>query len=74
MSFRKTGELSTKDIETVGMMSLYGGSFVRTLAELACRADAPNLEKIKATWPEYWSKYEVLAHIKNIGEPPEPPE
>ncbi len=51
------------DFEIVRTMSIYGGSFIRTLAELCNRADAPNLEKIKATWPEYWQEYAEMTEL-----------
>lgn len=46
-------------LRTMQAMERYGGGFVKTLAAIA-RADAENLAKIKATWPEYWAKYEQL--------------
>ncbi len=51
--------MDKEDYEVVGMMRTYGGSFVKTLAELATRADPINLQKIKDTWPEYWEKYSM---------------
>ena len=51
------------DFEIVRTMSIYGGSFIRTLAELCNRADAPNLAKIKATWPEYWQEYAEMSEL-----------
>jgi hypothetical protein len=41
-------------------MKTFGGSFVRALADLVIQADEKNLPRIKAAWPEYWSKYEGL--------------
>lgn len=38
-------------------MSMYGGGFVKKLAELILLADPANLEKIKNSFPEYWEKY-----------------
>lgn len=43
---------------TCDAMDKYGGSFVKTLSNLARHADPINLAKIKATWPEYWLEYE----------------
>ena len=42
---------------TVKAMRLWGGSFVKALAECVIAADDENLEKIKRTWPKYWEKY-----------------
>lgn len=50
--------MNEQDYKTVEMMEKYGGSFVKTLAELARRADNVNLAKIKSTWSEYWKEYE----------------
>ena len=50
--------MNEKDFNTVEMMTKYGGSFVKALAELCHRADYPNLAKIKHTWPDYWKEYE----------------
>jgi hypothetical protein len=49
---------SDRDGWTVDAMEKQGGGFVRQLGELARRADPVNLERIKMTWPEYWSDYE----------------
>ncbi len=45
------------DLDVIEAMEKYGGSFVQALAVAASRADADNLAKIKATWPEYWKQY-----------------
>lgn len=50
--------MNEKDYETTENMEKYGGSFVRALGDLAKRADAQNLRKIKETWTEYWKQYE----------------
>lgn len=49
--------MSTEDYAVACAMNRYGGGFVRVLGELAMRADADNLAKIKAIWPELWAKY-----------------
>lgn len=46
------------DYWTIEAMRKFGGSFVKTLAELASRADRQNLQKIKNAWPEYWEDYQ----------------
>ena len=50
-----------KDWNTAEAMIRMGGSFVKILGHAAHAADPMNLAKIKATWPEYWTKYEELA-------------
>jgi len=50
-----------EDFETVEAMRMYGGSFVKQLAELYNCADHINLQKIKDTWPEYWKQYSEMA-------------
>ena len=42
-------------------MMEYGGSFVRKLGAAALVADQQNLNRIKATWPEYWEQYARMA-------------
>lgn len=51
--------MSDRDIWTIDAMEKWGGSFVKQLGALARHADAQNLQKIKATWPEYWADYEA---------------
>jgi hypothetical protein len=49
--------MSNSDIQTIESMHRHGGAFARALAHAAAAADAENLAKIKATWPELWEKY-----------------
>jgi len=49
--------MNERDLAVVEAMEKYGGSFVKALAQLARRADASNLEKIKHTWATYWLEY-----------------
>ena len=58
--------MNEQDTHTVEMMAKYGGSFVKALAELCWRADPINLRKIKITWPEYWSRYEIMDAPKKL--------
>ncbi len=46
-------------VNTINRMSNEGGSFVRALAHAARMADDTNYEKLKAAFPDYWSKYEA---------------
>jgi hypothetical protein len=46
-----------EDFDVVSAMIEYGGSFVRKLGAAALVADPENLDKIKATWPDYWATY-----------------
>jgi hypothetical protein len=38
-------------------MEQHGGEFVRKLGEALVYADIFNTQKIKNTWPDYWSRY-----------------
>lgn len=38
-------------------MKRFGGSFVGALGVALAHADHENAAKIKATWPDYWTKY-----------------
>lgn len=42
---------------TIRAMKMYGGSFVKVLAELWLLADEENAARIEKAWPEYVSKY-----------------
>jgi len=50
-----------EDFDVVSAMIEYGGSFVRKLGAAALVADPENLDKIKATWPDYWATYALTA-------------
>jgi hypothetical protein len=53
------------DWEIVNTMERFGGSFVRTLAQLCHLADEENYRRIKGCWPEYWQKYaEMVEQVK----------
>lgn len=56
--------MADNDLAVIEAMEKYGGSFVAALALAARRADADNLAKIKATWPEYWQQYAAMAEGK----------
>ena len=49
------------DRQIINTMMEYGGSFVRKLGAAALVADQQNLNRIKATWPEYWDQYARMA-------------
>jgi hypothetical protein len=50
-----------RDFDVARTMIEYGGSFVRKLGAAALVADQQNLNRIKATWPEYWEQYTRMA-------------
>ena len=58
------------DWEIVEAMERYGGSFVQALAKAFQAADEENQRRIKATWPEYWKRYDDLAaeHAKRVAQ------
>ncbi len=49
--------MSNEDSYVIGAMKIYGGSFVKKLADLASSADPENLKLIKKTWAGYWEIY-----------------
>jgi hypothetical protein len=53
--------MNDQDYKVISAMGTYGGSFVQSLGICALHADASNLAKIKATWPDYWQEYVVMA-------------
>lgn len=52
--------MNDTDLDTIEAMEKYGGSFVVALAGAARRADANNLAKLKAAFPEYWDQYSQM--------------
>ena len=58
--------MTEQDHKVIKAMLRYGGSFVQSLANCAMRADANNLAKIKATWPDYWQEYTNFAKREEI--------
>ena len=56
------------DRQIINTMIEYGGSFVRKLGAAALVADQQNLNRIKATWPEYWAQYARMAKQLSEGE------
>ena len=53
------------DYDVIQTMIAHGGSFVSALGNVAARADAENLARIKETWPEIWDHYRnVSEHFK----------
>lgn len=49
--------MNDQDYWTIKAMKIYGGGFVKALAEAASQADPENLRKIMETWPKYWRTY-----------------
>jgi len=47
--------------ETLNAMETYGGSFVKTLAELYRRADPTNKKRLEQCFKEYFTTYEKIA-------------
>ena len=58
--------MTEQDHKVIKAMLRYGGSFVQSLANCAMRADANNLAKIKAPWPDYWQEYTNFAKREEI--------
>ena len=56
-------ELQDNDNFVIQAMDRYGGGFVRALARAASLADADNLARLKAAWPEYWAQYAEIARL-----------
>jgi len=52
--------MTDQDYKVISAMRTYGGSFVQSLGICALHADASNLAKIKATWPDYWQEYVAM--------------
>ena len=61
MKMNDTMKNTPTDHDTIKAMQLYGGSFAKALSFAALKADSENLKKIKATWPEMFQTYEMMA-------------
>jgi hypothetical protein len=57
------------DLEVLAMMTKFGGSFVKALAECAHRADDTNFDRLKAAFPDIWKRYTELLGLgrEDIG-------
>lgn len=56
------------DDQILDAMTRYGGSFVRTLADLYRRGDPENQAKLRATFADYWDDYTDTARLHEIRE------
>ena len=56
------------DNEIVSAMVVYGGGFVKSLAESFRRADEINFARLKAAFPDLWEKYTRLAVARPLAE------
>jgi hypothetical protein len=52
--------MTTDEMEVVGMMIVYGGSFVKALAHAMLLADAVNFAVLRDAFPAYWKHYAAL--------------
>lgn len=53
------------NLETiVTAMELYGGSFVKALAELYWKADELNKRRLLQAFPDYFQKYDEMATLR----------
>lgn len=52
--------MNSIDCATVEMMELYGGSFMRALANACKYADESNLERIKTVWRSDWDRFKGM--------------
>lgn len=52
--------MTTEEMQVVGMMKVYGGSFVKALAHAMLLADEANFAVLKGAFPTYWNHYASL--------------
>ena len=52
--------MTEDQMEVVGMMRVYGGSFVKALAHAMLLADAVNFAVLRDAFPVYWKHYAAL--------------
>lgn len=58
-------EVTEEEVAVVEAMEKYGGSFVKALAECFRCADPVNFQRLRATFPDYWSQYVLM--VKRIA-------
>lgn len=56
--------MKSKNQEMIYNMEVYGGSFVKALAELLIHADPFNYQKLENAFPEYFKEYSDMAETK----------
>lgn len=52
--------MNEKEYVVVEKMQVYGGGFVKALAECFRCADNVNFRKLREAFPEYWENYEAM--------------
>ena len=52
--------MTDNDLKVVTAMEIYGGNFVKKLAQAFKAADPSNFQKLKDAFPEYWEKYKAF--------------
>jgi len=57
-------EPPVEDVHVFETMKIYGGGFVKALAECGYRADSVNLAKIKQAWPDIWNEYSAWTRAR----------
>jgi pyruvate/2-oxoacid:ferredoxin oxidoreductase beta subunit len=57
--------MTNQELQVVNAMRIYGGSFVKSLAECFIHADSSNFDILKKAFPTYWTSYENMAKRKD---------
>ena len=52
--------MTDQEFRVLEKMQMYGGSFVKALANCFHKADNTNFKKLKDTFSEYWKQYEEM--------------
>lgn len=58
--------MDDKTLKTLEAMKIYGGSFVKILADLFSHGDYKNQAKLKVAFKAYFRQYEKMAEGKNL--------
>ena len=53
------------ELRAIEMMSQYGGSFVKTLADLCRRADETNAGRLRIAFPDYFMQYKAMVAARS---------
>lgn len=54
-------QMTEEEYKIVTAMSVWGGGFVKGLANLMKLADHNNFKRLKNAFPEYWEQYSKMA-------------
>ena len=52
--------MNEEEFKVIENMRIFGGSFIKSLAECFSHADPINFRRLKNAFPEYWEQYSKM--------------